>query len=645
MSLVIAEHVTLAFGTLEVLRNVSFRLGESDRVGLVGPNGEGKTTLLRIIGGRLEPTSGQVHRSSGLRIGYLPQDPPTPAGETIFDAMLEVFADLRQMEQDIHTMAGQLGDRDQPDEKLLERYGQLQTQFEDLGGYEYHTRIEQVLTGLGFARGMWDQPLGQLSGGQRTRAYLATLLLGEPDVLMLDEPTNHLDLDSVEWLEGWLRSYRKALVVVSHDRYFLDSVTTATWEIDHGSLETYRGAYHEYLPKRTERLTQRQSQWQAQQEYIAKTQEFIARHIAGQRTKEAQGRRTRLERFMRDEAIPRPPEQATIGLSLAARKRTGDIVLQAGDLAVGYAAGQPLVVAPRLEVLRGQRIAIVGANGIGKTTLLRTLLGQLDLLGGEVRLGANVEAGYLSQTHAELESGTAVLDAIMAGGLCKEQQARNVLGSLLLRGDDVYKPIEQISGGQRSRVILARLMVQNANLLMLDEPTNHLDIPSTEILQKALGEFEGSVIFVSHDRYLIQAVATDVWIISGDPAAERGNVLQLAGGWEAYLQWRNEKTARPATAGSNAVPGEKTAEQRKTDYRQSRKQANLLQRLKRRHEELEVEIQQAEEQLAALNDAISAAGEVGDMKKIEHLGLEYQQKDTHLKTLWDEWEHVGGELE
>ncbi|MCK4623960.1 MAG: ABC-F family ATP-binding cassette domain-containing protein, partial [Phycisphaerae bacterium] len=502
MSLIIAENITHAFGTHEVIKNATFRLGESHRIGLVGPNGEGKTTLLRVIGGQTEPTIGKVHRSQALRIGYLPQDPPAGQDKTIHDAMLDVFSDLRRMEQQLHDLAGKMEHGDTGQADLMKQYDGIQSKFEALGGHDYHRRIEQVLTGLAFGPEMWDRTLSALSGGERTRAYMAGLLLREPDLLMLDEPTNHLDLDSVEWLESWLGSFRGALIVVSHDRYFLDSVTTETWEIAFGNLETFRGSYSKYLPQRDERYTERMRQWEAQQEYIAKTEDYIARNISGQRGKEARGRRTRLERFMRDEAIARPQEHRTINVSLQAGRRTGDLVFRASDLSVGYDA--PLLEIETLDVNRGQRIAILGANGIGKTALLRTLMSEIKPLAGSVRGGSNVKIGYLPQTHERLDPNDTALKAVMSAEPgCTPEKARSALGRVLLGQDESLKRIDELSGGQRSRVVLARLMVQNPNVLMLDEPTNHLDIPSTEIMQDVLQNFDGTVVFVSHDRYLV----------------------------------------------------------------------------------------------------------------------------------------------
>jgi len=630
MSLIIAENVGLMFGDQEVLRAVNFRIAQSDRVGLVGSNGEGKTCLLRIIGGMLESTTGDVHRRRGLTVGYLPQDPPVSEDRTVHDAMLDAFADVRTMERGLHDLAGRMAD----EPELVTRYGVMEAEFEALGGYDYTTRIKQTLTGLGFAGDLWDRPLSQLSGGQRTRAYLATLLLREPDVLLLDEPTNHLDLDSCEWLERWLQSYQGALVIVSHDRYMLDRVTEATWEIAFRGLETYKGSYTKFVKLRDARRHERLRTWEAQQEYIAKTREFIRIHIAGQRTKEAQGRRKRLERFLRDEAIDRPNELQAIQLEIQAGVRTGELVLRAADLDVGYKPGASLLRADQLEVQRGQRLAIVGPNGAGKTTLLRTFLGELKPLDGEVREGANVKIGYLSQTHAELPPQAAALDVVRnARDGCTSRQARSLLGALLLSGDDVFKRIDELSGGQRTRVALARLALQEPNVLVLDEPTNHLDIPSMEIIQAALTRFDGTILFVSHDRYLVQAIATQIWAI------EDGTIHTVRGGWEKYLEWRaDRRESRVATkaGGASAVSSVLSKKQR-------RKAMKDTTRLKRRLDKIEREIETAEEELGKLNRGITLAAEAGAMESLRELSREHQELNGRLEQLWADWEAVGNE--
>jgi len=625
----------MSFGAEYILRDVSFRLGESDKVGLVGPNGEGKSTLLKILAGQLEPVSGSIHMSRGLTTAYLPQDPPAPPGKTVDDAIEDAFAALHDIEREIHEITARLGRHDEND---MKRLGELQTQFEVLGGYDHVSRVQRTLSGLNFPDELRGRRLDELSGGQRTRASLAALLLKNPDFLMLDEPTNHLDIEATQWLEDWLKNYAGVLVVVSHDRYFLDSVTNSTWQVARGGVETYRGCYSEFLPKRQQRYEERMRIWTQQQEYIAETRDFINRHIAGQRTKEAQGRRTRLERFIAEEAIEKPVSPETMSLKLRTGKTTGDIVMRAEDIAVGYSPAQPLVKAEKLEIVKGRRVAIVGANGIGKTTLLRSILGELELLGGKVTLGANVVPGYLSQAHTELAQDMTAMEAVMALG-CTGRQAMDALGAMQLGDEAAARKISELSGGQRSRVILARLLLMESNLLMLDEPTNHLDMPSVETLQQALADFEGSVLFVSHDRYLIEKIATDIWIVAD------GTVKTVSGGWQAYLDYCKNSAGNPTSPQQENKSRQADKEKRKEQYRQSRQRNNLLQKLQKQHSDIETDIDSLERRLAGMNDEISSASVTGDMQLVEKLSLDYQACKKRLDELWVRWEDVGNEIQ
>ncbi len=647
MSLIVAEGITKRWTDRDVLKNVCLSLSPQERVGLVGANGEGKTTLVRILAGLEEASDGTLSRRVGLRIGYLPQDPPQLIGSTLHQAMLDVFADLHAMQREMaelsHKMAEPAnGDAQAAAEhaRIIERFGQLQHQFEDRGGYSYTNRIEQVLSGLNFSREIWDRPLAELSGGQRTRAYLAKLLLQDSEVLLLDEPTNHLDLATVEWLEKWLGDYQGAVVVISHDRYFLDRVTNRTWEISFASLEIYKASYSGYLAQRQERFKERMRRWEAQQEYIAETEEFIRRFLAGQRSKEAQGRRTRLERFKKTEAIERPREHSRIHVRLHVTERTGDVVASLSDLQAGYEAGKPLVSIEAMDIFRGQRVAIVGPNGCGKTTLLRTMLGQLPALAGKVRLGSNVAIGYLSQTHSELSSTMTCLEAVQqVDRSITQERARNLLGSLLISEFDAFKKICELSGGQRSRVVLARLMLQRPNVLVLDEPTNHLDIQSQEVLQDVLSEYEGTILFVSHDRYLIQALASDIW------ALHDGQIKVLKGDWETYLRWREEQMGLPEPASVMQKKAAQAKQDRKEDFQERRRRNNEMQKMQRRLAEVEREIHRLEEAIKTINDSLSKAGEAGDLDQITKLGLEYNDSDQKLQTLFAEWEQLSVALE
>jgi len=628
MSEIIARNIGKRYGINEVLKSVSVRLAKGDRIGLVGPNGEGKTTLLKILAQIEEPTTGKVSHRRGLRVGYLPQDPPVSSEMTLRDAMLAVFADLHELEAQLHEMAKRL-EEEPADSGLLKRYGALQAKFEARSGYGIETRIKTVLTGLGFEARQYDMPLTHLSGGQRSRAMLAGLLLAEPDVLLLDEPTNHLDLVAIEWIEGWLRDFRGTLVIVSHDRYLLDRTIRKVWEVCFTRLEEYRGNYTAYVGLRELRRAERLEQWQKQQEYVEKTEEYIRRYHAGQRAREARGRRARLERFLREEAIEKPRDQRTIRVRLDPGDDTGHLVLRLRSLVVGYDPAAPLLRVPDMEINRGARLAVIGPNGSGKTSLIRTLLGDIEPLGGKVRIGARVKLGYMPQTHDALDAGETALNTVLAGTPeINSPQARSLLGSFLFHGDEVHQTIGELSGGQRSRVVLACLVAQGANVLVLDEPTNHLDIPSQEILQDVLQGFRGTVIMVSHDRYLVQALATRIWVI------EDGAVQPVKGGWDAYLRRRVSRGEAPRE-GARAAAGDAAAVLSPRERRKLRQEQRWL----------EGEIESVEARLEELGAAINGAAAAGDSGRVRELGREYEAGGRRLGELWRQYETVTGRLE
>lgn len=628
MSLLKGTGVGKYFGAQDVFQNLDFSIEMMDRIGLVGPNGEGKTTLLEILAGVQEATAGQLQSRRDLRIGYLPQDPPVFAGMTLWQGMLEAFADLRRLEAELQELAQRMHHAE-----VLPRYSVLQTEFERCEGYTYETRIRTVLMGVGFGEDDFQLDMAHLSGGQRTRSLLARLLLEDPELLLLDEPTNHLDLVAVEWLEGFLQTFKGGLVVVSHDRYFLDTVSNRTWEMAFGVLETYRGNYSAYARQRVERYQRRLKEWQEQQEYIAKTEDFIRRHIAGQRTKEAQGRRTRLQRFERDEAIAKPQRHEEIRVRLSPPKRSGDIVLDFSDVEIGYEPERPIFRMPDMELRRGMRVAVVGPNGAGKTTLMRSVLGELATLAGKIKAGTAVEMGYLSQDHDYLDKGADLVDTVRRiRPDMSIEETRTLLASFLFKGDEVFKPIGELSGGQRSRLALVRLALQEVNVLVLDEPTNHLDIASQEVLEDVLANFDGTFFLVSHDRYLVQALATHVWAVG------EGAVQVMEGGWEVYLQWR--ETRRGAEEMRKASRQDEREVQRET--RRERKQ---LEKMASRQREVEEEIAQLEEQMALLSERISVVGEKQHMEQVHALGKEYGELEQSIAGLWWEWEELGEVLE
>ena len=636
MSLLVATGLSKAYGALDVFGGIDLRIEEGDRIGMVGPNGAGKTTLLRILAGIDTSTAGDVFRKRGLTVGYLPQDPPPARGMTLHEAMLAVFDGLRAQGEALTELEHRLADAAARDDDgyaaLLEEYGHAQTAFEVAGGYAYEIRIRQVLGGLGFNEDEHDKQLAHLSGGERTRALLAQLLLQEPDLLLLDEPTNHLDLEAVEWLEDALVHWKGALVIVAHDRYFLDKVATRIWEVNYGRLDAYRGNYSAYHLQREMRRERQRREWEEQQEFIEKTEDFIRRNLAGQRTREAQGRRTRLERFLRDEAIERPDGDRSIRLGLTTTIRSGDLVLATKDLVVGY--DRPLFACPDVEIRRGDRVALIGPNGAGKTTLLKTILEDIPALDGRVRLGASVQMGYLAQAQAGLDPDETVLDAILDIKNLPMTQARSFLGQFLFSGDDVFREIRTLSGGQRSRVALARLTLLGSNLLLLDEPTNHLDLASQEVLEDVLRQFPGTILLVSHDRYLVQALATHIWRVAGD------ELRVYKGNYEEYLRLRAAETEAKAEVKVETEAGGSTGGATESDrerVREERRQRKAAEKLAEQTAALEAQIHALEAELAALSTQLEAASVAGDVSRIQRLGVAYQGIDTELHQLMAEW--------
>jgi ATP-binding cassette subfamily F protein 3 len=631
MSSVVVADLAKSYGADRVFAGATFRVEPDDRVGLVGPNGAGKSTLLRLLAGQLTPDAGSVALGPGTRVGYLPQDADFVPEHTLYEGLLAAFAEVHAWEDELRRLEARLGDADllsDPDAyaAVLARYAELQARFEHAGGYTVEQRVRQVLDGLGFSRQQQAAPAAQLSGGQRTRAALGRLLLQLPDLLLLDEPTNHLDLAALEWLEEYLAAWRGAVVVVSHDRYFLDRVTTRTIEVADGRVTPYPGNYTRYVRLRAERLERWAKEYEAQQEHIARTEEFIRRYKAGQRSKEARGRQTLLDRL---ERIERPPADASLHFALGVAVQSGEIVLRGEGLVAGYApsAGGPglRVMLPDLEVRRGERVGLLGPNGAGKTTLLRTIVGQLPSLQGRAVLGHNVQIGYFAQTHDGLDPRVAVLDAVRRVSHLSEEGARTFLGRFLFSGDDVFKPIGALSGGERSRVALARLTLEGANFLVLDEPTNHLDLPARQVLERLLAAFDGTLLVVSHDRYFVDALSTRIWLLAdGAVADHQGNysAYRLRQAREAAARMRAREAPAAAAARARAADGAPRDE--------------------RGAERVEAEIVAAEARLAELEAALEEASAAADVARITALGEEYAAEKARVERLYLEWEERAG---
>jgi ATP-binding cassette subfamily F protein 3 len=539
MAIITLTNITKSYAGKPVLQGIDLQVDPRERIAIVGANGAGKSTLLRIIAGREQPDEGTVVRGRRVQSGYLAQDANFQSRHTLRDAMLEAFQALRQQQQRLRELEAELAAMGSNpaawNPETLEQYTSLMEKFEQRGGYGYEQRVEEVLSGLGFPREQWDRPARELSGGQRTRAQLGRLLLEESDVLLLDEPTNHLDLATTEWLETFLGAWPNVLIVVSHDRYFLDRVTKRTVEIIEGTAESYPAPYSRYVELRAERYARRHKEFVAQQEEIARTEDFIRRFHAGQRAREARGRQTRLNRV---ERLADAPDQQQLAMRIEHAGASGQVVLVTTRLRIGFKDRQLLRLA-NTQVERGARIAILGPNGSGKSTLLRTLNGEIPPLGGAFEWGHNVQVGYYAQGHEGLNPRRTVLDEILEARPMDEEAARGFLARYLFKADDVFKHIGELSGGERSRVALARLTLQPTNVLLLDEPTNHLDIAARQVLEAVLRDYKGTILMVSHDRYFVSALATEIW------AVEDGVMRIYPGPYSAYLALRAQGRFKP----------------------------------------------------------------------------------------------------
>jgi len=634
-----------SFGAERIFAGVSFQIDEHDRIGLVGPNGAGKSTLLNLLAGREEPDEGIIATARNLRIGYLTQTVDFQPQHTLREEMLTVFAEVRDWEHELNELAVELAATADSilHKQLLQRYDDLQTRFEHADGYTYENRVAQVLDGLGFTREQQEAPVMNLSGGQQTRAALGKLLLQEPDLLLLDEPTNHLDLAALEWLETYLASWRHALVVVAHDRYFLDRVVSRTIEMAFGRIEEYPGNYTRYIQLREERMERRLREYEAQQEHIARTEEFIRRYKAGQRSREARGRQKLLNRL---ERVERPQDFPEMHFEFSPVIDSGQVVLSTQKLSVGYGVEQNQATAPTvlvhvavLELLRGDRAGLVGPNGSGKTTLLRTIIGELPPLSGHVYPGHNVRIGYYSQTHSRLDTQRTILDEIRHVSTLSEEGARTFLGRFLFTGDDVFKPIAALSGGERSRVALALLTLQGSNCLVLDEPTNHLDLQSRQFLEEVLSEFEGTLLFVSHDRYFIDRLATKLWVI------EDGVLIPYLGN---YTDYRTRKRPIvldvPSPVNGNGKSAPSTTTKRPASSAAARVSSKKGEKAKapkaRTIEDVEREIEKVEDRVKLVEKALAEAALKADAEKLTQLSAEYDQLRLQSEELLAEWERL-----
>ena len=625
MPLLRVENLTLMYGATEVLAELTFQVEPRQRLGIVGANGSGKSSLLRAISGELTPAAGSLTLSPRARTAYLAQELEASPHESVYADALHSRKDIIQRRERLTgletAMSGATG---AALAILVEEYGDIQHEYERLDGYAYDNRVAEVLFGVGLTEADQALPPSALSGGQRRRLALARLLLQDADLLLLDEPTNHLDLEAIEWLEGFLRLSRSGMLIVSHDRRFLEHTTDDILELQAAAGEWYPGNYRQYLRLRRERRTVRQKEYEAQQDYIARTEEFIRRYKAGQRAREARGRQTKLDRL---ERLAPPADDQQIRIRLQASS-TSELIFQSDGLELVYpgpsgkGSGWGLSV-PGFTVTAGERVAIVGPNGSGKTSLLKALLGELRPRKGRVKTGPRVTMRYYDQHLADLDPSKTVLTELQDAFGLPEETLRTFLGRLLFSGDDAFKTIRSLSGGEKSRVALAKLMLDDAGLLLLDEPTNHLDIPAQEMLEEALQDFEGTIVFVSHDRYFIDAIATRLWVI------DDGAVTLHLGNY-SDLERRRQREPRPG--GEAARP--RRADQVRPVDRQA--EGSSTTGVEDRIDELEGEVRRIEEQLADHQT-------YDDPARVAELARAHEDASGRLRALYQEWEQAAGE--
>jgi len=628
MPLLRADRLKLMYGATEVLSDLTFQVEPRQRLGIVGANGSGKSSLLKAISGDVTPAAGSLTLAPRTRTAYLAQELEAGPHESVYADALHSRPDILSLRGRLEGLEAAMARASEAEQVVLvEDYGSVQHEYERLDGYAYDNRVAEVLHGVGLTEA--DQALapGALSGGQRRRLALAKLLLQDADLLLLDEPTNHLDLDAIEWLEGFLRLSRAGMLIVSHDRRFLEHTTDDILELQAGLGEWYPGNYQQYVRLRRERRAVRQKEYEAQQDYIARTEEFIRRYKAGQRAREARGRQTRLDRLAR---VAPPADDQQIRIRLKASV-TSDLIFQSDGLTLSYPSpsGEGLgwgLKVPAFTINAGERVAIVGANGSGKTSLLKALLGELRPLAGRVKIGPRVAMRYYDQHLADLDPSKTVLSELQDAFGLPEETLRTFLGRLLFHGDDAFKTIRSLSGGEKSRVALAKLMLDDAGLLLLDEPTNHLDIPAQEMLEEALQDFEGTIVFVSHDRYFIDAIATRLWSV------EDGAVTMHLGNY-SDLERRRQRLARPVVAAEPRKPARTPVP---STGRPAARPASSTAGVEDRIDELEAEVRRIEEQLADHET-------YDDPTRVATLAQSHEDASRRLRALYQEWEQAAGE--
>ncbi|MGM5527415.1 ATP-binding cassette domain-containing protein [Listeria monocytogenes] len=648
MILLQVQQISKFFGAEVILDNIKLEVKTGDRIALVGRNGAGKSTLLKIIAGKMSYDGGTISKPKSVEIGYLAQNTGLESSKTIWDEMLSVFDSLRKMEADLRKMELRLGEPElynDPEkyQALMTDYDTLQHTFKESGGYTYEAEIRSVLNGLRFYPEDYEVEIASLSGGQKTRLALAKLLLAKQDILVLDEPTNHLDIETLAWLETYLQNYHGSLLIVSHDRYFLDKVVNQVYEISRTKIDYYKGNYSSFVNQKQAKLEQMWKEFDKQQKQIAKLEDFVARNIVRvSTTKRAQSRRKQLEKM---DVLGRPQgDEKAAHFGFQFEKQTGKDVLMVDQLSIGYAKDKRIASNLTFEMKRQDSLALVGPNGIGKSTLLKTLIRDIPALSGEFHFGAGVKIGYYDQEQAKLTSNKTVLMELWDDyPELNEVNVRTTLGNFLFSDDDVLKNVQSLSGGEKARLALAKLTLLEANVLILDEPTNHLDIESKEVLEAALIDFEGTILFVSHDRYFINRIASKIVEL----APEKATVF--LGDYDYYQEkLAEEKELARLDAEDRRKKGEQveaTASVRKLNYQEEKEQQKLLRQRKRKLEEIEKSMEETDEKIAELELQLTNPEVFQDHEKALEITQELDAVKADGEKLMEEWEQISEELE
>ena len=633
-----ANKIERSFAGEVLFDNINLQVDERDRIALVGKNGAGKSTLLKILVGEEEPTSGEINKKKDISLSYLAQDSRFESENTIYDEMLHVFDDLCRTDKQLRQMELEMGEKSGDDlDKLISDYDRLSENFRQAGGFTYEADIRAILNGFKFDESMWQMKIAELSGGQNTRLALAKMLLEKPNLLVLDEPTNHLDIETIAWLENYLVNYSGALIIVSHDRYFLDKVATITLDLTKHSLDRYVGNYSRFVELKEQKLATEAKNYEKQQKEIAALEDFVNRNLVrASTTKRAQSRRKQLEKM---ERLDKPEAgKKSANMTFHSDKVSGNVVLTVENAAIGY-DGEILSEPINLDLRKMNAIAIVGPNGIGKSTFIKSIVDQIPFIKGEKRFGANVEVGYYDQTQSKLTPSNTVLDELWNDfKLTPEVEIRNRLGAFLFSGDDVKKSVGMLSGGEKARLLLAKLSMENNNFLILDEPTNHLDIDSKEVLENALIDFDGTLLFVSHDRYFINRVATKVMEISED-----GATIYL-GDYDYYLEKKSEleELARLEAEGNQVSEEVQVASAGASDYQAQKANQKEMRKLSRRIEQIENELETIEERLEEISAAML---ETNDVAELSDLQKELDDLTVSQEALMEEWSDLSEQLE